>query len=193
MTRSKKADKGAAKSEGGQQVAKAVQVQAPKPRFYAVRVGRTPGLFTSSAEFEASIVGFKGAMGKLFKDEDAAKAWLAGEVPTPAAAPAATPAAAAAAAAAPAAALAAAPAAALAAAPATAPAAAPVAAPMAAPVAAPARKMTAKSQPPKKKAAVPIETETEVAVGRRRGYSEDSSDPYEYAGGGGTPNSDTEV
>lgn len=52
-------------------------------KYYAVRVGRTPGIYTDWKTTEALVRGFPGAMYKSFPTRDAAEAWLT-PVPTPA-------------------------------------------------------------------------------------------------------------
>lgn len=50
-----------------------------KKKYYAVRVGRTPGIYTSWTECQKQIMGYKGALFKGFASEAEAKLYLAGE------------------------------------------------------------------------------------------------------------------
>lgn len=45
-------------------------------KYYAVKVGHTPGIYESWADCEAQTSGFSGAVYKSFKTEEEAKAWL---------------------------------------------------------------------------------------------------------------------
>jgi ribonuclease HI len=49
-----------------------------KAKFYAVRVGREKGIFTSWAECQKAIIGFSGAVYKSFDNEIAAREWFNG-------------------------------------------------------------------------------------------------------------------
>lgn len=51
--------------------------------FYAVRVGRTPGVFTTWDACKASVDGFKGAVHKKFTTRAQADAWVGGDVVPP--------------------------------------------------------------------------------------------------------------
>ena len=51
---------------------------AKKPKFYAVRKGRTKGLFLTWSECQKAVIGFPGAEFKSFPTEGEAKAWLEG-------------------------------------------------------------------------------------------------------------------
>jgi ribonuclease H-related protein len=50
-----------------------------KQKFYAVRVGREQGIFTSWAECQKAIIGFSGAVYKSFDSEIAAIEWFSGK------------------------------------------------------------------------------------------------------------------
>lgn len=50
---------------------------AGKQVFYAVRVGRQPGVYTSQVEYEAQVRGFTNASAKRFKNEAEARAFVA--------------------------------------------------------------------------------------------------------------------
>lgn len=52
-----------------------------KKKFYAVRVGRKVGVFTTWAECEAQVKGFKGAEYKSFPTEPEAQAYIGGVAP----------------------------------------------------------------------------------------------------------------
>ena len=57
-----------------------------KAKFYAVRVGRAPGVYDTWAACEANVKGAKGAVFKSFPSRDQAVAFVAGQNPEPAAA-----------------------------------------------------------------------------------------------------------
>lgn len=46
-------------------------------KFYAVRIGLTPGIYTDWAECKANVIGFPGAVFKSFKDKGEAEAFMA--------------------------------------------------------------------------------------------------------------------
>ncbi len=50
----------------------------PKKKFYAVRRGRTPGVYATWAECQRQTTGFKGAEFKSFPSREAAESWLEG-------------------------------------------------------------------------------------------------------------------
>lgn len=60
-------------------------------KFYAVKAGRTTGIFMTWAECQKQTIGYKGALFKSFPTEEEAKAYLSGAMPTVAAVPAAVP------------------------------------------------------------------------------------------------------
>ena len=45
-------------------------------RYYAVRTGRVPGIYTDAGEFQGQLDGIKGCEGKSFKTRREAEAWL---------------------------------------------------------------------------------------------------------------------
>lgn len=49
-----------------------------KTRYYAVRRGRKPGIYTSWEEVKEQVLGFEGAQHKSFDSRDAAQAWIDG-------------------------------------------------------------------------------------------------------------------
>lgn len=55
-------------------------------KFYAVKAGRTPGIYTTWTEAEAQVKGFSGAEFKSFRTREEAEAWL-GLSPAPAPTP----------------------------------------------------------------------------------------------------------
>ena len=61
----------------------AVSAKKPtKQKFFAIRVGRRVGIVETAAEYENSINGFRGSLGKVFKTRAAAEEWLnEGDVP----------------------------------------------------------------------------------------------------------------
>lgn len=50
-----------------------------KPKFYAVKVGKQPGIYQTWAECEGLVMGFNGAKYKSFPLRAEAEAWMAGE------------------------------------------------------------------------------------------------------------------
>ena len=52
-----------------------IKVLSPE-KFYAVKVGRRPGIFTSWEEAEVQVSGFSGAKHRLFKTFDDAKTFM---------------------------------------------------------------------------------------------------------------------
>ena len=62
------------------------EIPTPKAKmagFYAVRVGRTPGVFTTWDACKASVDGHKGAVYKKFATRSEAEAWVGGDVVPP--------------------------------------------------------------------------------------------------------------
>jgi ribonuclease HI len=55
-------------------------------KYYAVKAGRTPGIYTDWAEAEAQVKGFSGAEFRSFRTREEAEAWL-GLAPAPAPTP----------------------------------------------------------------------------------------------------------
>lgn len=51
---------------------------APKKNFYAVRIGRKPGIYKTWAECQKQVIKFQGAAYKGFVTEDEAKAYMSG-------------------------------------------------------------------------------------------------------------------
>ena len=52
-----------------------MQVISPLGTYYAVRVGRQPGVYTDHEAFSAQVVGYSGAVSKRFKTEADATAF----------------------------------------------------------------------------------------------------------------------
>lgn len=52
------------------------------PKYYAVRVGRTPGVYTNWTECQTQVTGYSGAMFKSFKSQRDAQAFLVNKSPT---------------------------------------------------------------------------------------------------------------
>ena len=49
-------------------------------KYYAVKVGRNPGIYTDVEEYRKQIDGYSGFQGRVFKDENLANEWLSGNV-----------------------------------------------------------------------------------------------------------------
>ncbi|KAK6825172.1 hypothetical protein PG995_015238 [Apiospora arundinis] len=63
-------------------VSKKRKADGPTEKFYAVRFGKSPGVYGTWAECQAQIVGFSGAKYKSFLNFDDAEAFVAGENPS---------------------------------------------------------------------------------------------------------------